>query len=335
MLKGDPIKSRQVIDIHTHGMEGYDTRSGDESSLLHMARIYASSGVTEVYPTIYPDTIKNMRERIMVVRNAMAIQKRGGERPSAAVPGALPDASSGALHRFSTGSGETSLDETPIEAVIGGVHLEGPFLNPERCGALDKTSFIPPSEYNFRSLVDGFEDMVKIITIAPELPGAVELIRTVADMGIVVSMGHSDATYTQTEAGFNAGARGITHLFNAMRGFHHREPGIAGFGLLHDEIFVEVIGDPYHLDKKTLELIFRIKRKDRIILVSDSVKETTGQRKEGIVSREGRLKGGAMSLGESSKYLVDIGFDRDTVLNAISSNPAEYLGGRKICVKNF
>src|SRR4030043_1406372 len=167
------------------------------------------------------------------------------------------------------GDGEVALPSR----IIGG-HLEGPFLNPSRCGSLNAASFIDPTEYKFKELIEGFEDIVKIITIAPEINGAIRLIKKMSDKGIIVSMGHSDATYAEAEAGFNAGAMGITHIFNAMRGFHHREPGLAGFGLLNQDIYIEVIADTYHLHPKTLELIFKTKNHNRIIIISDTVKES-------------------------------------------------------------
>ena len=122
--------------------------------------------------------------------------------------------------------------------------------------------------------IEGFEDVIKIITVAPELKGSVELIKNISDMGIIASMGHSDATYTQAEAGYNAGARGITHLFNAMRGIHHREPGIAGFGLMNKDVYVEVIADPFHLDQRIVDFIFNTKNDDKIIIISDSIKDS-------------------------------------------------------------
>ena len=160
------------------------------------------------------------------------------------------------------------------QARIIGVHLEGPFLNPLMAGALDPGSFIPPGEGAFRELTEGCEDVVRIVTIAPEMDGAVRLIRQMADAGIKVNMGHSNATYAEAEAGFRAGARGITHLFNAMRGFHHREPGIAGFGLLNKDVYVEFIGDLVHLHPKSVELILRLKDAGKVVLVSDSVRGT-------------------------------------------------------------
>src|SRR4030066_532364 len=249
-----------IIDIHTHGIDGFDTRTSNPIDIIRMAEIQASLGVSAIVPTIYSDSIEIMRQNMMAVQKAMELQKN---------------------------------------AAILGVHLEGPFLNSARCGALKSSSFIEPNEYNLKRLIDGFEDMVKIITIAPELKGAAKLIRKMSDIGIIASMGHSDATYSEAEAGFNAGAKGITHLFNAMRSFHHREPGIAGFGLLNKEVYIEVIADPYHLNIKTMELIFRTKNPEKIILISDSVsgtKITETEREQGVVDDTGRLPGGSFSI---------------------------------------
>ncbi|MEW6738954.1 MAG: N-acetylglucosamine-6-phosphate deacetylase [Nitrospirota bacterium] len=286
---------RKVIDIHTHGIGGYDTRTTVEEHILRMAEIQGSQGVSEVIPTIYPATIKVMRENIMMVKKAMELQK-------------------------------TEDRSQKTEAKIIGVHLEGPFLNPSKCGALNAITFIEPSEDNFKELVEGFEDIIKIITTAPEINGSIKLIKKITDMGIIASMGHSDATYAEAEAGFHAGAGGITHIFNAMRGFHHREPGIAGFGLLNQDIYIEVIADPYHLHPKTLELIFKTKNHDRIIIVSDSVKEATPFTKsQGVTDAHGKLLGGCMTIAESSKRLIEIGFDENIIMKCITENPEKYL----------
>jgi N-acetylglucosamine-6-phosphate deacetylase len=105
-------------------------------------------------------------------------------------------------------------------------------------------------------VIDGYEDIIKIITIAPEIPGALKVIAQCSELGMKVNMGHSDATYQQAVEGKKAGATGVTHLFNAMRPFHHREPGLAGLGLIDEDLYIEVIADGVHLHPKTLELIF-------------------------------------------------------------------------------
>ncbi|MDP2167631.1 MAG: amidohydrolase family protein [Thermodesulfovibrionales bacterium] len=281
----------RLIDIHTHGLAGADTRTEDPEDIIRMALAHGSSGVSGIVPAIYPGAAAAMRKNMSAVREAM--EKQQGAGP----------------------------------AQIIGVHLEGPFLNPLRCGALDKGSFLKPTEYNLKSLVEGFEDMIRIITLAPEIDGAQGLIRRIRDMGIAVSMGHSDATYEEAEAGFKAGATGITHIFNAMSGFRHRQPGLAAFGLLNREVYIEVICDPFHLHPKTIELIFRTKNPERIIIISDSIKGTRpGERgTTPVADGSGRLLGGSMTIAESSKRLMDMGLAEDVIMRCISENPEGYL----------
>jgi len=290
----------KIIDIHTHGIGGYDTRATNADEILKIAEIHGSCGVSEILLTIYPSTIRLMRNNIETVKRAIEKQKE----------------MSTYVDDGRTGS-----------AKIIGVHLEGPFLNPSRCGSLDVSAVLEPTDYRLKELIEGFENMVKIITVAPEMNWAVGLIRRISDMGIVVSMGHSNATYTEAEAGLHAGARGITHIFNAMRGFHHREPGIAGFGLLNRDVYIEVIADPFHLHAKTIDVIFRTKNHDRIIIVSDTVKETKDgkSRINGISDTSGNLMGGSMVVTESSKRLITLGYDEDVIMSCITNNPAIYL----------
>lgn len=145
-------------------------------------------------------------------------------------------------------------------------------------------------------------------------------------MGIIVALGHSDATYEEAEKAFHQGAKGIAHLFNAMRGFHHREPGIAGFGLMNPEIYVEVIADPFHLNERTLELIFKVKNPARIIIVSDSVKDTGATTVYRAIEGDNKtLQGGSTAITESAKRLVGQGYDEAKVMACISANPLSYL----------
>jgi N-acetylglucosamine-6-phosphate deacetylase len=285
----------KIIDIHTHGIGGYDTRSADVTHILKIAEIQGSCGVPEIVLTIYPAVIRVMRENMEMIKKAMDIQ-------NAAI--------------------------TSGQAKILGVHLEGPFLNPAKCGSLNATTFIEPSEKPFRELIEGFENMVKIITVAPELKGAPGLIKKISERGIIVSMGHSDATYEEAEKGFHAGAKGITHLFNAMKGFHHREPGISGFGLLHKDIYIEIIADPYHLHEATLELILRIKNPQRIIIVSDMVRESkTSPGGKAVTDSYGKLTGGSMTVLESAQRLIAEGHNEEMIKACIKENPHRYLTG--------
>jgi N-acetylglucosamine-6-phosphate deacetylase len=340
------IRMRSV-DIHTHGIGGYDTRTDSEDDILKIAGVLGSIGVSEIIPTIYPSSVNEMRKNVLAVRKAMEKQgsstclpphpplskegPRGGRKRGVRITNKIIENN----HR----SDKLSTSDSQPSTILG-LHLEGPFLNPLKCGALDARTFVEPSEKNLQKLLEGFEDIVKIITIAPEIKGAAKLIRKISDMGIIVSMGHSEATFSEAEAGFHAGAKGITHIFNAMRGFHYREPGIAGFGLINKDIYIEVIADPFHLHPKTLELVFKTKNPKKIIIVSDSVKETNSppsppykggvQRRvpkivKAVTDVHGKLQGGSMTIVESSRRLIRMGFDKRVITDCITKNPRRYL----------
>ena len=304
----------RVIDVHTHGIGGYDTRTSDVEHILKIAEIHGSYGVSEIVPTIYPATRGIMRDNMSLIKNAMEVQ--------ASMPKLRSE-----FNAEKYGNAESG------PARIVGMHLEGPFLNPLKCGSLNAMTLIEPSDRSLDQLIEGFEDVIRIITISPELDGALPLIKKISDRGIIVNMGHSDATYAEAESGHRAGARGITHLFNAMRPYHHREPGIAGYALLNRDLYVEIIADPFHLHPGTIELIFRMKPNDRIIIVSDSIKEAKGaatpvSTHEGLADIHGRLLGGSVSVTEGAKAVAGILgdlFDHDVIYECISANPARYL----------
>lgn len=276
-----------LIDIHVHGAEKYDTLTRRQDDILRIADIHGQRGTDMILPTIYPGPVETMRESMGAIRRAMSSQ-RGG-------------------------------------ASILGVHLEGPFLNPDRAGMLDRTSFLDPSPRNLSGLIDGFEDIIRIITIAPELPGALKLIEICREKGFLVHLGHSDATFEQAEEGKRAGATGITHLFNAMRGFHHREPGLAGFGLMDDDLYVEVIADMAHLHVQSLKMVLEMKAPERILLVSDSVMGP-GWGKGPIRGPGGILQGSGITLMDCVKNLVTLGVHQEWALSFASDNPKRYLG---------
>jgi N-acetylglucosamine-6-phosphate deacetylase len=299
-----------IIDIHTHGIGGCDTKGAVPEDILRIAEIHGSHGIDAIIPTIYSASIEQMRTDIAAVKKAMETQRDDGR-----------------LKREDGSKKVFKPEACGLKpAAILGAHLEGPFLNPARGGALDGKSFLPAKIAHYKKLIEGFGEVVKIITVAPELDGTPSLIRSITDTGIIVSMGHSDATYSEAEAGFNAGAKGITHIFNAMRGIHHREPGIAGFGLTNPHIYIEVIADPFHLHPKTIELIFSAKKPETIIIVSDSVKETqTSAAAQDVADSTGRLIGGSMAITESAQYLIGLGLQRITVERCMSANPEMYL----------
>jgi N-acetylglucosamine-6-phosphate deacetylase len=284
-------------------MGRYDTLTGDPLHILKIADEHGKFGTGSILPTIYSGQIDRMRENMEAVKKAIELQSSD--------PRLLEDAAD-------------RPDGRP--ARIQGVHLEGPFLNPRMCGALERNSFLTPSLSALKKLIHGFEDIVKIITVAPEIRGSLKVIEKCAEAGFKVNMGHSDATYRQALEGKKAGATGVTHIFNAMRAFHHREPGLPGLGLLEEDLFIEVIADGVHLNGKTLELIFGIKRPDRILLVSDSVKGRRVRRMP-VYDEKGILAGSTITLRDAVAVLTRMGIPEAEAMRAAVENPARYLAG--------
>ncbi len=287
------MKPPEVIDVHTHGTGLLDTRAGSARDILLMAEHYGQAGVTAMLPTIYPGELDEMRRNMAAVVEAMEEQARYDEN-------------------------DENEQRPERVARILGVHLEGPFLNPARSGALDVSSFLSPTKDNLAEVTGGFKEIIKIMTVAPELDGALAVIEQCASMGIRVSMGHSDATCLEAAEGKRAGATGITHLFNAMRPFHHREPGLAGFGLFDPDVYVEIIPDGVHLVPEVVEMVFKLKPHERILFVSDSIK--------GPMYRDGALQGSKIMLPRAAHALGRAGISSAAIQMALSDNPKAYLG---------
>lgn len=268
-----------IIDIHFHGTTKLDIREAESSEqLLSIAIEYGDKGIEGFLFTLYPDDLDRMRKKLSIIHKAIHEQREG--------------------------------------AKIYGAYLEGPFINPLRAGALDSSKFLEPDLDKLKKLIEGFEEIIKVITIAPELPGSYELIEVFSILGVVVSMGHSDATFKEAQEGFKAGAKLITHIFNAMRGIHHREPGLAGFGIINEEIYVEIIGDGRHINDEILKWFFKVKNPERIILISDMVKD---------IGEDNFIKGGSMSLMETKERLLKMGIDYEKISLATYYNPKRLL----------
>lgn len=279
-----------IIDLHTHGLGPSIPAAGGAEFFRNMARAHGRAGTGGFLPTLFPEPLMGMRKRMSAVAEAMN----------------EPD---------------------PEGARILGIHLEGPFLQPRYAGALDASFFLPPALDHFHRLIEGFEEIVRVITIAPELPGALDLISRCTELGIRASLGHSGATFRDALHAKEAGATGVTHIFNAMRGIHHREPGLAGFGLTDPDIYIEVIADGHHLSPWMLDLILRTKNPDRVLLISDSVHLDPASNDNGPPrGSDGRLQGGATALPACMNSLRAVGITREQTMLYIGKNPARYLG---------
>lgn len=224
--------------------------------------------------------------------------------------------------------------ESVQDATLLGVHLEGPFLAQARCGAQNPEHLIAPSAELARKLVTSHA--VRMMTLAPELPGALELIPTLREEGVLAAVGHTDATYAQTRAAFDAGAAVATHLFNGMRPIHHREPGPV-LAALDAGVWCEVINDGHHVH----DAVVRLVSPDALVLVTDAISaagsaeatvELGGQVvdvADGIarVRDTGSLAGSTLTMDAAFRRAVHVaGLDLDAAVRAASTNPARLLG---------
>jgi N-acetylglucosamine-6-phosphate deacetylase len=222
---------------------------------------------------------------------------------------------------------------------IAGVHLEGPFLAAARCGAQRPESLLLPDPLVLRKLLEAGQGCVRTVTIAPELPGALDLIADLSAAGIVAAIGHTDATYEQAAAGYGAGATLATHLFNAMGSFNHREPG-PSVAALDAGVFVEMINDGHHVHDALIRLVARSAGRS-LAFITDAISATgvgdgtytLGE--QGVVVQGGpprlanssRLAGSTLTMDEAVRRAVlSLGLGIDVAAAAAASNPARVIG---------
>ncbi|MBM2823455.1 MAG: N-acetylglucosamine-6-phosphate deacetylase [Thermoleophilia bacterium] len=201
-------------------------------------------------------------------------------------------------------------------ARILGAHLEGPFLSPARLGAHPAAARRDPDLGLLDRLLGA--GPIRLLTLAPELPGAHHLIRTLLARGVTVSFGHSDATAGEANAGFDLGVHTVTHLFNAMRPFHHRDPGIAGVALAREDVVVQVILDGIHLASETAALVWRAAR-GRVALVTDFTVAPGGRTPDGV------LAGGTAPMIEAVRSLHALGASFEDAVLAATEIPAHVI----------
>jgi N-acetylglucosamine-6-phosphate deacetylase len=296
-----PLIAPGFVDIHVHGWGGHDAM-GDGHALDGRARALARRGVTSFLPTAVTAPVERLAEFADRVR---------AWTPTAPEDGAQPL----------------------------GFNLEGPFLAPTKRGAHDPTFLRTPADVG-RDVLSPVVDACRVITVAPELAGALDLIGWLVARGITVSVGHSAATFEQARAAYSAGARSTTHLFNAMSGIDHRAPGVAAAALLDDDVFVELIADGLHVDASLWPLIARLKPQSRLLLVSDAISlagtgdgharigtldiDVVGNRV--TLSGTRTLAGSVLSLDVAVRNLVESGVPLPSAVAAATRNPLDLLG---------
>lgn len=288
------------IDVHVHGWGGHDAMGGP-TALSGMARALAGRGVTSFLPTSVTAAYADLTEYADSVRRWM---------PGAPADGAEPL----------------------------GFNMEGPFLAEAKKGAHPADLLRDPADIDEATL-ETFIEGLRIITIAPELPGALELVGALAGRGVRVSLGHSGANVAQARAGYAAGAVTTTHLFNAMVGVVHREPGLALTALLDDRVWVELIADTLHVDPELWPLIWRLKPAERVVIVSDAISLAGSGRSHGMLGAlevrvdgdrvtlvdGGNLAGSVTALDLEFGQLARHGVPLVRAAKATSTNAAELL----------
>jgi N-acetylglucosamine-6-phosphate deacetylase len=301
MPAGTPYLAPGFVDVHVHGWGGHSAMGGP-GALDGMARRLLRRGVTSFLPTAVTAPLDALAAFAEAVRAWL---------PAAPADGAEPL----------------------------GFNLEGPFLAASRRGAHDPAGLRVPADVGaagIEPLVDG----LRVITIAPELSGALELIGRLRDRGVVTSIGHSAATLEEAQAGYAAGATSTTHVFNAMSGIDHRAPGVAIAALLDDAVYTELIADGVHVVPAIWPLVTRLKPPDRLLLVSDALPLAgTGDGRGRIGGLEVEVAGGratlvgtstlagsVIALDDAVRNLVAAGTPLPAAVAAASRNPAALLG---------
>ena len=290
-----------LIDIHTHGCFGVDVNAADREGYEKISRFAASQGTAGFLCSILTDTVEQTERCIRIAVDAI-------ERP---LPGAR----------------------------LLGIHLEGPFLSPQFKGAMPEHLLRQGDAGLFRHYQELARGHVLYMTAAPEVPGVLPMIREIAGE-VTIAIGHSAATYDEACAAIQAGAKAATHTFNAMRPFHHHEPGIIG-AVLESDIYCEAITDGLHLNPATLRLLLKVKGWDRVAAITDSIMAAglpDGQYKLGVndvtvKNGDARLTHGDARAGSTltqarsvKNLLAFTGKPLETITGLLTKNPAALLG---------
>jgi N-acetylglucosamine-6-phosphate deacetylase len=304
---GDAVLAPGLIDVHIHGGAGHDVMEGSDESLAAVERLMTKHGVTSYCPTTVTAPIDATLRSL--------------------------DALSNAVGRASRDNG----DGTRARPL--GIHFEGPFLSHAKRGVHPPALLQPASRELFERMWQAAGGRVSVMTIAPEIEGAIDLIAEVRRRGVCVSLGHSDAELPQARAGIKAGARHATHTFNAMRPLDHRHPGLLGAVLTDRTVTADIIVDGVHVDPVMVDLFLRAKGFEGAVLITDAISATgmpdgtymlggfPVQVHDGRCEFDGRLAGSVLTLDRAVRNTMQ--FTGTSLQNAIrmaTLNPAGVLG---------
>lgn len=301
------------IDVHIHGAVGVDTMEADEEDLIRVSQFLATKGVSGWLPTLVPAPSADYARAISAIDRAMKEQESLGSRGG----------------------------RSKLGARILGVHYEGPFVNSSQCGALRREYFrtyARPEDLEDLPVPQAVEAM-RMITLAPEVAGGIELVSELKRRGWIVSVGHTRAGTELLDQAYEAGARHMTHFMNAMTPLHHRSPGPIAWGLARDDVTCDLIADGIHLDRYMLQLLLKLKGADRLTLISDAI-AAAGQGdglyqiwgetitvKDGRTSNaQGSIAGSVITIADALRLIRALGAPEVDLARMAATNPARLLG---------
>lgn len=287
------------IDTHIHGIGGFGTDDENSNSILKMSEYLLKYGVTSFIPTLYSAKEEQLIKNIRAIVNAMGKE---------------------------TG------------AKILGIHLEGPFISPERLGVQTPDSISPVDIDLMKRLWEASEGKIINMTVAPELKGMRELALYCIKKGIILQAGHTNATYEQMVEGMQVRIMHITHLFNAMSRIHHRNPGAVGAAFIHPELSCELIADGVHIDPNLIKMLVQFKPADKLVLITDSLKPTKQKNTPLFANGEevyldkcfyrksdNVIAGSSLTMIDGVKNLISWGLTPDLAIRMASTNPARLM----------
>jgi N-acetylglucosamine-6-phosphate deacetylase len=292
------------IDVHIHGAVGVDVMEATAEGLQEVSHHLAAQGVTGWLPTFVPASDENYTSAVRAISQSM---QNGGAR-------------------------------------VLGVHYEGPFVNSAQCGALHTEYFKTYSGPQDLESLPVPEDAVRMITLAPEVSGGVELVRELKARGWVISIGHTRADLQVLAEACDAGARHMTHFMNAMAPLHHRSPGPVAWGLSREDMTFDLIADGIHLDPFMLRLLLKIKGVKGISLISDAIAaagkgdgdyriwgETISVKNGRTANASGSIAGSVISMLDAVRLMHSLGVSYADLAQMASANPARLLGLDQMC----
>lgn len=289
-----------MIDVHIHGANGYDMMDGTEASIQEVSHTIAATGCTSFLVTSVSSTMDDLLNMIRCVKSVIG-REQG--------------------------------------AKIAGIHLEGPYLNPRRKGMQNEKYLRHPDLDEMKLIFQEAGSLIKMVTIAPELPGGLELISYLKDQGVVIAVAHSDATYEEAKEAFEAGASHVTHCFNGMRPIHHRDPGLIVASFEEPHVSLQAIVDQVHLHPAIIRLMHRIKGPEGMVLITDALQAMglgDGEYlfgghhvtvSDGIARlADGTLASSTVTMNEALRLTVENGISITDAVQMASTSPARILG---------